>query len=910
MTKSRSEAVKKHFTKVGDSGRADKGNKQRICNYCDKPVAGTASKPRDHFLKGSRCDVERLRGVVPREEYSRRVKGRLAARSELGAVTEETAEGGSSEDDNEQRTVEGGVVDQSESAAGLRHATPQSSTGVVGLRQTTMEDNAVVITAHEQTQRTVDDWMTAECIPLHMMQGEYWDRMVHALMNAPKGFRYAKFESARTKRVEVTRGRVVMRVEELRQEWPTIGCMLQLDGWTDRRQRPHINVMVSFPKGSIFWRSVCMSRRNKGASAYYAILKRAIEEIGAEAVVGVVMDNAAICAAAGRMVEADHPHIFSVPCTAHSLDLIFESFAKITWVGEVIKRASEVAKFFTNLSRVRDLLLHYSNGSVVAKPGATRFATNFIMLSSLQGLYLPLRACLMDDDWKSAIVHTSQHELFVRVTHAIFDDTFWADIEKVMQTSKNLLNLLKKVDGAGPTISKVYARMDSAVEKLRESKHFTEAEKDELEGIIMRRWNTMTSPLHCAALFLDPEYRASRPESDAEIVDGFWTWLYSWCKEAAYREVDVEVCSWIESTGRHTTENARTQARTMQPARWWRKWCSDMPILQKQVVQLLGQGSSSSSCERNWSLFERIHSRLRNNLGAVKLSTLVFNRWNQHLLDLLTKKPKADDAAKWEEDEPMEDLTRDDMASDAHLRLGEWRARLRGTHSVHDEVQHRQLRSELFELERELNESWRKATKASKFLARKHLHDLDQATRTMTLEHANKYKVARAAACAPPSVPAKRGRGRPRKDAATHGGTGDEEIEDAEGGDLEGVGAPTRATRKRGRPRKAPVEEEEAGNRRETRKRGRLQVQPAEEEEEAAFEKTSSADKHGSSDGSSSSDESGAEHNENDGSGGSGGARDGGGSSDESGGGRGSNDGSEKDGRSSEEEDDSECEGQ
>ncbi|GBG62812.1 hypothetical protein CBR_g32395 [Chara braunii] len=615
MTKSRSEAVKKHFTEVGDSGRADKGNKQRICNYCDKPVAGTASRARDHFLKGSRCDVKRLRGVVPREKYSRRVKGRLAARSELGAVTGETAEGGSSEDDNEQRAVEGGVVDRSESAAGLRHATPQSSTGVVGLRQTTMEDSAAVITAHEQTQRTVDDWMTAECIPFNMMRSEYWDKMVHALMNAPKGFRYAKFETARTKRVEVTRGRVTMRVEELRREWPTTGCMLQLDGWTDRQQRPHINVMVSFPKGSIFWRSVCMSGRNKGASTYYGILKRAIEEIGAEAVVGVVMDNAAVCAAAGRMVEADHPHIFSVPCTAHSLDLIFESFAKITWVGEVIKRASEVAKFFTNLSRVRDLLLHYSNGNVVAKPGATQFATNFIMLSSLQGLYLPLRECLTDDDWKPAIVHTSQHELFVRVTHAIFDDTFWADIEKVMQTSENLLNLLKKVDGAGPTISKVTRKL-----------------------------------------------------------------------------------------------------------------------------------------------------RMR------------------------------------------------------------------------------------------------------------------------------------------------------------------------EGGDLEGVGAPTRATRKRGRPRKAPVEEEEAGNGRGTRKRGRLQVQPAEEEEagngrgtrkrghlqvqpaeeeeEAALENMSSVDKHGSSDGSSSSDESGAEHNENDGRDGNVGARDGSDNSDESGGGRGSSDGDEKDGSSSEEEDDSECEGQ
>ncbi|GBG62888.1 hypothetical protein CBR_g34260 [Chara braunii] len=218
MTKSRSEPVKKHFTEVGDNGRADKGNKQRICNYCDKPMAGTVSRARDHFLKGSRCDVERLRGVVSREEYSGRVKGRLVARSELGVAMGETAEGESSEDDNEQRTVEVGVVDRSEFEAGLRHATPQSSTGAVGLRKTTIEDNTVVFRAHEYTQRTMGDWMTTECIPFNMMRTEYWDNMVHALMNSPKGFRYAEFENARTKGVEVTRGRVAKSVEELRQE--------------------------------------------------------------------------------------------------------------------------------------------------------------------------------------------------------------------------------------------------------------------------------------------------------------------------------------------------------------------------------------------------------------------------------------------------------------------------------------------------------------------------------------------------------------------------------------------------------------------------------------------------------------------------------------------------------------------
>ncbi|GBG88141.1 hypothetical protein CBR_g46629 [Chara braunii] len=366
----------------------------------------------------------------------------------------------------------------------------------------------------------------------------------------------------------------------------------------------------------------------------------------------------------------------------------------------------------------------------------------------------------------------------------------------------------------------------------------------------MRCWNAMTSPLHDAALFMDPAYRASQPETDAEVADGFWTWVSSWCKEPSYVEVDAEVCSWIEGTGRHTCEVARTQARLMQPVRWWRKWCSDMPILQKQAVHLLGQVSASSCCERNWSLFERIHSRLCNNLGAIKLSTLVFIRWNQRLLDALIKKPKTDKAStKWEMDEPVEDLTRDEMAADARLWLAERRGRLHRIEPVGDAgenddsgsddyddipvqapqtpapeevtIQRHRLRNNLLELERELNslnESWRNATKASKFLARQRLHELDQATRSMTVEGVEGGNLAGG----PAPAHGTRKRGRLQKEsvqeeeAATQGGTGDEEVGDVEGGNLAGGPAPAHVRRKRGRPQKEPVQEVEEAARKVT----------------------------------------------------------------------------------------------
>ncbi|GBG61571.1 hypothetical protein CBR_g22368 [Chara braunii] len=78
-------------------------------------------------------------------------------------------------------------------------------------------------------------------------------------------------------------------------------------------------------------------------------------------------------------------------------------------------------------------------------------------------------------------------------------------------------------------------------------------------------------------------------------------------------------------------------------------------------------------------------------------------------------------------------------------------------------IQCHRLCSNLLELERELNESWRKATKTSKFP--QHLHELDQATRTMTVEHANNTKLRGQLHV----VKRGRGRGRPRKELQLKG---------------------------------------------------------------------------------------------------------------------------------------------
>ncbi|XP_054815012.1 uncharacterized protein LOC129315390 [Prosopis cineraria] len=48
-------------------------------------------------------------------------------------------------------------------------------------------------------------------------------------------------------------------------------------------------------------------------------------------------------------------------------------------------------------------------------------------------------------------------------------------------------------------------------------------------------------------------------------------------------------------------------------------------------MRILSQTSSSSGCERNWSLFERIHTKRRNRLQHQRLNDLVFTNYNLRL---------------------------------------------------------------------------------------------------------------------------------------------------------------------------------------------------------------------------------------------------------------------------------------
>ena len=86
-----------------------------------------------------------------------------------------------------------------------------------------------------------------------------------------------------------------------REEWAKYGCSIMSDGWKDEvTKKDIINFLVNSPKGSVFLRSIDISKFMKTAEALFKCLDDVVEEIGEQNVIQVVIDNASNYVAAGN----------------------------------------------------------------------------------------------------------------------------------------------------------------------------------------------------------------------------------------------------------------------------------------------------------------------------------------------------------------------------------------------------------------------------------------------------------------------------------------------------------------------------------------------------------------------------------------------------------------------------------
>ncbi|XP_025661759.1 uncharacterized protein [Arachis hypogaea] len=363
--------------------------------------------------------------------------------------------------------------------------------------------------------------------------------------------------------------------------------------------------------------------------------------VGSSNIVHVVTDNAANYVSAGKLIHEKYPNIFWSPCAAHCINLILKDIASLPHIADLASRASKVTVFVYNHMIFLSWLRKRKEWKEIVRPGVTRFATVFITLKSIYDHKEDLQSLVIDKYFTSHKLSKSVNGKMV--SSIILDSKFWEDCFTTVMFVGPLIKLLRLVDAyEKPSLGIVYAGMQRAKINIKTMFRNRKSAYTPCTSILKMRWDKhLKRDLHAAAYFLNPDYfysegfveKANILRSLLDLFD-----IETLCDDSVAAMQEIQL--YRDRKGSFGRESALKAIKRLEPGEWWRLHGGSAPNLQKMAIRLLHQTSSSSGCERNWSLFEQIHSKRRNRLEHQRLSDIVYVTYNLRLQSRMHRKKK------------------------------------------------------------------------------------------------------------------------------------------------------------------------------------------------------------------------------------------------------------------------------
>ncbi|KAJ1402459.1 Zinc finger, BED-type [Sesbania bispinosa] len=171
----------------------------------------------------------------------------------------------------------------------------------------------------------------------------------------------------------------------------------------------------------------------------------------------------------------------------------------------------------------------------------------------------------------------------------------------------------------------------------KEVEYTNESKYKDVFAIIDKRWDIqLHRPLHAAGHFLNPEFFYANPqmEFNGEIIRGLYDCINKLLGDSEMEKiVHKELAQYKAASGMFGSTTAKAMRGEVAPAQWWRMYGSDTPYLQQLAIRILSLTCSASGCERNWSVFEQVHTKKRNRLEHKRLHDLVFVSIIKHSIE-------------------------------------------------------------------------------------------------------------------------------------------------------------------------------------------------------------------------------------------------------------------------------------
>ncbi|XP_047325926.1 uncharacterized protein LOC124929570 isoform X2 [Impatiens glandulifera] len=496
----------------------------------------------------------------------------------------------------------------------------------------------------ENVERSIAMFFFENKLDFSAARSSSYQSMIDAIGKCGLGFRGPSAETLKTTWLEKIKSEVSLHSKDIEKEWTATGCTIIVETWTDNKSKALINFLVSSPSRTFFHKSVDASEYYKNVKCLSDLFDSVIQDFGPENVVQVIMDTTLNFTGIANHILQNYSTIFVSPCASQCLNSMLDDICKVDWVNRCILQAQTITKFIYNNSSVLDLMKKFTGGQDIIKTGINKSVSSFLSLQCILKQKSRLKHMFNTPDLSSNSAYANRPQNLTCIS-IMEDNDFWRVIEECVAVSEPFLKVLREVSGGRPAVGFLYELMTRAKESIRTYYIMDEVKSKTFLDIVDKRWhNHMHTPLHSAAAFLNPGIQYN-PEIKfiGSIKEDFFGVLEKLLPTELRRDITNQIILFTRATGMFGCNLAKEAISTVAPGLWWEQFGDSTPVLQRVAMRILSQVCSSSTFERQWSVFQQIHSEKRNKIDKETLNDLIYINYNMKLArSMKPKSPQVD----------------------------------------------------------------------------------------------------------------------------------------------------------------------------------------------------------------------------------------------------------------------------
>ncbi|KAJ1259661.1 hypothetical protein BS78_10G173100 [Paspalum vaginatum] len=421
-------------------------------------------------------------------------------------------------------------------------------------------------------------------------------------------------------------------IEKWKKEWDECGVTLMCDSWTGPMRNSVINFLVYSGGTMYFLKSIDATDKIQDHRYLLKEIRAVVIKVGYHNVVQLVTDNGSNYKKACEILIDEFPHIAWQPCLAHTINLMLKDIGKWPEHDCCIRSAQRICSWLYNSNNLHSMMREAIGGELV-KWNATRFGTNYMFLESMLKKKDQFMGWMVSREYRNSRYFGTSMGRYA--FECMTNLEWWNNVEWVINDVEPLYMLLRFADSdKTPNLGEVVMEYQNMRQTYHSKFGTTDLPRFEriMQVIDERMTTVMSANYMSTACALNPyvHYTMGTSQNVMRLIcKGLEKMLETDAAACALQEYE----SFRTKVGEFSTDIARRMAmdRKTLPAAWWATFGGDTPVLQRVARRLLSQCASSSGCERNWSTFAYIHTKLRNRLSHKQLAKLVFVNYNLRL---------------------------------------------------------------------------------------------------------------------------------------------------------------------------------------------------------------------------------------------------------------------------------------